>query len=370
MQLILANRRLDAIGGSETYLLTVADHLQRLGHDVTLFGLETGATARVAEARGLQVQTQADRLPSRADATICQDSEVAYTLSVRYPDAARLFVAHSVCFEIQSPPQVPGAVNAVVVLNDRVRRHCEAMAHTPEVARLRQPVDPLRFAFAAGPDGLRQRRVLALSNNLAGARLAMLAQACRRLGLELDLVGRHGRISESPEHEIGRADIVVGAGRCVIEAMAAGKPAYVYDIDGGDGWVDPQSYAALEANGFAGTATDDAIDTDRLERDLAAVDPATGEANRDLARRHHDAERHAVELAKLLERTTPAPPPPATVLAELARLARAQRRAEEWAMATSGENHRLLRQIDRITSGGSYRLARAIGRPVAWLRRR
>jgi hypothetical protein len=198
----------------------------------------------------------------------------------------------------------------------------------------------------------------------------MLELTCRKLGLEFDLVGRHGRVSESSEHEIGGADIVIGVGRSVVEAMAAGKPAYVYDIDGGDGWVNPQTYAALEADGFAGTATDDVIDSARLERDLAAFEPAMGELNRDLVRRHHDAERHAVELAKLVERTAPASPPPATALAELARLARAERRAEEFATEMRRENHRLFAQIDRITTGGSYRLARAIGKPAAWLRRR
>jgi hypothetical protein len=44
--------------------------------------------------------------------------------------------------------------------------------------------------------------------------------------------------------------------------------------------------------------------------------------------------------------------------------------SETWAMATTAENRKLLGQIDRITSGGSYRLAKAIGRPAAWVRRR
>jgi hypothetical protein len=155
----------------------------------------------------------------------------------------------------------------------------------------------------------------------------------------------------------------------VLEAMAAGKAAYVYDSDGGDGWVRPESYAMLEADGFAGIATDAVIDLARLRRDLADFDPAMGEANRDLARHHHGAGSHAIELVELIERSAPSSPPDPEVLAEVARLWRVQRRAEEWAIQTARQNRHLQKQIDSITAGGSYRLARRIGRPAAWLRR-
>ena len=38
------------------------------------------------------------------------------------------------------------------------------------------------------------------------------------------------------------ADIVVGYGRSVLEAMAMGRAAYVWDHAGGDGWVTPETY--------------------------------------------------------------------------------------------------------------------------------
>ena len=88
-----------------------------------------------------------------------------------------------------------------------------------------------------------------------------------------------------PELEIADADIVVGYGRSALEGMAAGKAVYVYDHGGGDGWVTAESYPALEANGFAGSATDDVIDKERLRADLLAYDADMGLVNRELARR-------------------------------------------------------------------------------------
>jgi hypothetical protein len=51
--------------------------------------------------------------------------------------------------------------------------------------------------------------------------------------------------------------------------MACGRAVYVYDMFGGDGWVTPEAYPALEADHFAGQATDRVIGPAELERDLA-----------------------------------------------------------------------------------------------------
>ena len=61
-----------------------------------------------------------------------------------------------------------------------------------------------------------------------------------------------GLLSEpawDPVATIAEADIVVGKGRAVLEAMSCGRAAFVYDAFGGDGWVTAESYPRLEADG-------------------------------------------------------------------------------------------------------------------------
>ena len=52
MQILLSTHQLSWIGGADTYLVTVSEQLQRLGHEVTLYALETGEMAEVARRRG------------------------------------------------------------------------------------------------------------------------------------------------------------------------------------------------------------------------------------------------------------------------------------------------------------------------------
>ncbi len=150
------------------------------------------------------------------------------------------------------PSSRPGQLDPpppVVVLNDRVARRIAALGSRPEVVRLRQPIDIERFR-PRGAARRRARRVLLLSNYLKGAPLRMLENVCDDLGLELVRLGASGTPTLDPQGEMADADIVVGYGRSVLEAMALGRAAYVWDYAGGDGWVTPETYPALEADGF------------------------------------------------------------------------------------------------------------------------
>jgi hypothetical protein len=131
-----------------------------------------------------------------------------------------------------------------------------------------------------------------------------------------------------------------------VEAMTSRRAAYVYGVAGGDGWVTPERYPALEANGFAGTATDVVVNRDRIRQDLADFSPEMGEVNRDLAMRHHDAEAHAVELVELFRRCDPSPPPESADLEEFARLVRAHWESGQREAIATGRSRVYLAQLE------------------------
>lgn len=316
------------LGGSETYAVTVAEQLEQLGHPVEIFAGEASDKGReLAGSRGLRLvtgdlSTLADR--DDFDAAIAQDAAGAYALAAR-DSLPQIFVIHGrAAFE--HPPEALRPAPRVVVLNDRIGNRAAALAGRPEVIRLRQPIDIDRFR-PRGPARERAQQVLVFSNYIEQDRLAMLQAACDDLGLELTSMGTRSTTSVTPQERIAEADIVVGYGRSVLEGMVMGRAAYVWERSGGDGWVTPDSYAAIEADGFSGGATDAIIDTDRLRRDLAAYSPELGTLARDLARKHHSAATHTEALVQLLGRAeAPAPDP---LHETLGTLVRAQARAAD-----------------------------------------
>lgn len=389
MELVLAAPHLDGPGGVQTYLLTVAPQLERLGHEVTLYAPRQGLTAELARERGLRVADTEHELPGACDGVLAQDGASALALADRYPDAVRGIVVHGAEFDLHLPPGLPGTVAFAVALNDAAARRVRALAQPSPLTRLRQPIDAARFS-AVGAVRERPRRALLLGNYLQGRIRATAVEACERAGLEWRQVGIHGELLLDPVAAISDADVVIGQGRSTLEAMACGRAALVWGPGAGDGWVTPDSYAALEADGFRGRATAALSDATALGGLLAGYEPGMGAANRRLAVLHHSPYEHAVGLVDALRGAVPTPVEPGTPLRELARLVRtqydAQARVEALARdlrlaheqgaqrdreldAVRAQAAELERRLAEILATRRWRLSGLAARPLEALRR-
>jgi hypothetical protein len=326
VRILLANSAFHRVGGSETYLATLGENLVRLGHDVRIYTRVAGDMAQLARAKGVEVVDSPDDLGTPADAVLAQDGTVAYDLAAAWPDTPQAFVCHSSLFDVQQPPLVPGTVTTVIVLNDRVRRRMEALNLDVEIVRLRQPIDTQRFSPLSSPRA-RPRQALIFSTYLDGAPRQALETAWGGAGVELVSLGID-TVDLAPEILLSRVDIVVGKGRAVLEAMSCGRPAYLFDSFGGDGWIDQDSYPLVESDGLTGQLGDRGLDIDRLRADLAAYDPELGRIGRELVLRHHDARQHAHEVLDVLARLGTGHGRPATLESELARQIRLRWSAE------------------------------------------
>ena len=133
----------------------------------------------------------------------------------------------------------------------------------------------------------------------------------------------------------------------------------------------------MEADNFAGQATDWVLDRDRLVADLADYDRDMGQANRDLVLAHHDAADHARALVALFRPASRRGPKPAHRAAAQDSAARApavgleqdvialrqallEERAraviaEDYAAALVAERERLDAEVARLTEPRRWR---------------
>jgi len=361
VRLVLGAHNLDLPGGGATYFATVAEHVQRLGHDVTAYTREPGAVSEGLEDRGVSVAGPRN-LPEECDAILAQDAPTSYDLAERCPAVPQVFVAHGVEFDFEQPPHVPGVVSKVVVLNDRVRRGVATTPLDVEVVRLRQPIDTSRFQPRIEIGAAPERAVL-LGNYLKGTRRDAVTAALDAAGIRWVQLGRTAEVSHDPAVALNEADVVIGYGRSILEGMAAGCAAYVAEFSV-DGWVTADTYPAMEANGFAGTAFEEAPEPGRLARDLTAYDPGMGVVNRELAATRHTAHEHAQRLVELMENLDPRPAA-ARQVAEMSRLVRL-----EWAaQLRAGAHQRAVVEIQRRALAAEDRGLAAEDRALAAERR-
>jgi len=325
MRLLLATNHL-GLGGSESYLLTVAEQLDRLGHEVAIYAAERGPGSDLAVERNLEQIGEAELGDRDYDAALVQDAGVSLEVADRCPGVPQLFVAHSAKFDLQAPPRLAGVVETIVTMNDRVARRMRSFDIDAEIVRLRQPIDTERFVPRGSlPD--HARGALLLSNTPNADRLEMLEAACAEACLELKRLGGLSGQTTDIRPAIADAEIVIGYGRSILEAMACGRAAYVYDWKGGDGWVTPESYPAIEADGFAGSAAAEIFDAARLADDLRRYSAGMGPVNHDLVMTGHKASDHVERLLELFGGMAKPPARPPAPLQEMARLVRLEWRA-------------------------------------------
>lgn len=299
MRLVIANHSLDHAGGIESYTTTVADHLQRLGHDVLIFSREDGFTGDVARALGLRVVTDPARLPVEIDVVFSQDGAAALEMLELRPAAPQIYVWHSDLFDLHIPPQIEGAVARIVTLWGGARAKAEALAVGAPIVEMSHPVDTDRFKPRTPLR--RPPRALALGNYLTGERMRILQQACELAGIELVTRGLHTDrgATDRPEDEMNAVDIVFAKAKAAIEAMACGRAVFIFDAFGSDGWVTSDNFDELEQRCLSGTGASQTVTPDALVEALARYSPAMGVVNRDLAVSRHGAIAHTSALVAL-----------------------------------------------------------------------
>jgi hypothetical protein len=346
MRVLVSHEAFEGFGGTETYMLAVAEQLQRTGHRTSIYSPKLGPMADVARARGVHVISNSE-LPESCDLILAQDAATCLDLWLRYPGSIRVFVGHSDLHMLQCPPQLEGACQALVVLNDRMLGWARSLAWAPRIERLRQPVDLDRFRLpptrSEGPP-----RLLVLSNYGFGTRERLVTDACRAAGVPLRWIGGQRGQTANPEAEIAAADAVVGLGRSVLDAMAASRAALILGPVGGDGWVTPENYERMEADGFTGRGSDRMLDGAALVDELSRWDPAMGNDNRDLVARHHDVHGHVAALIALARGLGPHELNGNSVEQELARLVRLEWQRSGALISARAEMSPLRTQLDQV----------------------
>lgn len=314
VRVVLSNDGFVHVGGTEQHLLTLGTHLQRLGHEATVFANRLGPFADHVRDGGIAVVDDVAALDDDVDLLFSQDAVVAHQLADRFPQVPHVFRCCSDVFDFELPPQLPDVVDLVVVLSERYERLVRATGLDVGIVRLRIPVDLDVFSPHV-PIRPAPRKAALLGNYPDRHDIVRRAWGDR---LELvEVGGPNARFD--PAAALADVDIVIAKTRAVVDAMAAGRAVYLYDCMGGDGWVTPQTYPLMEADNFAGQATDVVVDEERLRRDLDGYDASMGTINRDLALQHHGARDHTVAFLEAVADLAPRPRP-ASMLRELSRL--------------------------------------------------
>ncbi len=301
VRVLITTGALGHVGGVQAYVRDLAAWLLTQGHAPIVYGPRHGRAA--AQLVRLTIPVTDDLATVGAPPDIIHGNSAVETMTalLHFPRTPAIFVCHGWKAEVVAP-RFPRIVQYVAV-DDTCADRLLYREGIPieKLTVLLNAVDMARFAPRATPLPPRPARALVFGNAAqAAGHLAIVEQACRRAGIEVDVVGElAGTAVDAPEAILGRYDLVFAKAKCALEAMACGAAVIVCDGAGMAGMVDTENVARLQRLNFGIRTLTTPLTVDELARAIAAYDPDDATKVSEHIRTHASAETLHQQLLAL-----------------------------------------------------------------------
>ncbi|HEX5069241.1 MAG TPA: glycosyltransferase family 4 protein [Vicinamibacterales bacterium] len=280
LRLLLTNVTLAGRTGTEIVTRDLALGLHRRGHRVAVYAPSRGPIADELETAGVRVVTRIDDIDGPDIVHGHHFIETVEALA-RFPRARGIFVCHDRTAPHSCPPRWPAVQRFVAVDEnclERLQQDCEIPAAETRV--ILNAVDMSRFAPRAAPLPAKPARALVFSHNAwPGTHADVVRAVCDRLAIPVDVMGAGaGNVADAPEAHLPQYDLVFAKARCALEAMAAGAAVVLCDTVGSGPMVTPDLVSCLRQWNFGARTLTQALNPDRLAREIDKYDPAQAAA--------------------------------------------------------------------------------------------
>jgi glycosyltransferase involved in cell wall biosynthesis len=292
MRILFTNSTLADRSGSELYVRDLAIALWARGHEPIAYSPVLGDVADDLRAATVPVTNDLRTIRVAPDVIHGQHHLEMMTALTHFRDVQAIYVCHGWLPWQEAPPSHP-RIRRYVAVDDTVldRLVVESGIDPAQVRTLYNFVDTNRFASRGAPPP-KPRNALILNSRATEANFgAMVREACRRFGIEVDLIGYGSdRPVREPEKLFGRYDLVFARARTALEAMVVGCAAIVSDPTGMAGLVTSENFGELRRFNFGVRTLSRPVTVDTLAAAIAAYDPEDVTRVSDRARGEADIE--------------------------------------------------------------------------------
>jgi hypothetical protein len=275
MRVLIATHSLAEIGGVQTYERDLATWLIARGHSVVVYSTRLGDAARQFARRTIPVTDDLRSIAAPVDVIHGDSALETMTALFQFPEAPAIFVCHGWGSLGRSMPHFPRIVRYVAVDDTCADRLLLREGIPPEkVSVLLNAVDVTAFQQRA-PLPPRPRRAVAFGNAAHELTfLPVIRDACRRAGVELDVVGGFsGTEVLDPESILGKYDVAFAKAKCAIEAMACGLAVVLCDAAGVGGMVHSADLDRLRRLNFGIRTLQKPLSAETILEELDRYDP-------------------------------------------------------------------------------------------------
>ncbi len=272
MNILVANHHLKRTGGTENYTYALIVELLRLGHYVEYFTYKKGYVSQKIEALGVRFRSK------KTYDLILANHHTTIQLLHR-----RGFVIQTCHGTLPSLEQPSRYADAYVSVTKEVYKHLKKKG--VESVLIHNGIDCQRFAPT---QALNATLSCVLSLCQSEEANVMIEEVCRRNKLTFLSADKMLDNVWHLQKLINKADLVVGIGRSLYDAMACGRTVVSFDKRKysaalGDGYLDSTNINESIKHNCSGRGTGKKMNEAAIERELKKYNPVDGRFLREYA---------------------------------------------------------------------------------------
>lgn len=300
MRILITAIDLSRRGGIQLFVRDLAIQLLQMGHDPIVHSPALGPVANDILRWAIPVTSDLRTVSVPPNVIIGNHHLSTMNALMRFPECAAVLVCHG--FETPIVPKF-GRIRRHVAV-DEPSRDLLVSVHGIDphrIERILSSVDVARFRARAFLP-VQPRRALLFGNQfMPGPQLNAIRAACARHGMEVEVVGRGGRVESEPEKVLHEYDLIFARGRCAIEAMATGAAVVLTGPTRIGPLVTSQNIEALRPMNFGRKTLLTPITLDEVLERIAGYDPVDAAEVSRLVRETASLESAAVEMLRIVE---------------------------------------------------------------------
>jgi GT2 family glycosyltransferase len=304
VKVLIATHHYFDLTGSETFAYTLAKTLMFKGCNVAIYspyigGVITEKTLQlgIPVFSSLQVVKE-----EKFDVIHLSHNLVAIEVRYCFPYTPIIFLSHGVLPFLEQPPLEDLNISKFLAVSEEVKDNLvEKGIPNDKIMIFRNMIDTKRF-YPFEEINEEPKRVLVNSRRMDQQTKSIVAEACKRLSLEMKFIGNPGNIEWDVEKHINQVDICISLGRGILEAMSCGRAAIVYDYDGGDGLVTVDNIEEIQKCNFSGRRFKRKFSVETLIDEIQKYTKHMGMANRGIVEERFSAEKNVNLLIDIYEK--------------------------------------------------------------------
>ncbi len=272
MNILVANNQLDNIGGTDNYTYAIIVELVRLGHNVEYFTFLRGKIAARIEALGVKFKSK------RAyDLIIANHTS---TVGYLHKNGYIIQTCHGILPELEQPSPF---ADTYVSISYEVQEHLRSK--NIESTLIYNSIDCNRFS---PQNKIHDSLTSVLSLCQSEEANNFISDCCKEANVEFKKINKFIDNVWELEKYINNADLVVGIGRSLYDAMACGRTVISYDNrkyskDFGDGYLTKDNLNQSLKYNCSGRGTKKTFTKETFIQELKKYDKADGEFMRNFA---------------------------------------------------------------------------------------